>query len=132
MNENKLRKRARARGVTLVEVLIVVAIMALISGGVGFMVMSHFQKAKIDAASSETRSIRQAVIAYRAFKNVDACPSLDDLIAARSVDAEDADDPWDSPYEVSCDDLEVIVRSAGPDRQLGSDDDIAAGLVPAR
>src|SRR5882672_4057650 len=58
--------RAAARGVTLVEVLIVVAIMSLIATTVVVAVIPKFQKAQEDTALNSARELRNAVMRWRA------------------------------------------------------------------
>ena len=53
--------RTRARRVTLFEVLIVVAILALISGSVGAAAMTYFDRTRKRTAESNAREIRAAV-----------------------------------------------------------------------
>ncbi len=54
--------RATMRGVTLVEVLIVVAIMSLIATTVVVAVIPKFTKAQEDTALNSAREIRNAVV----------------------------------------------------------------------
>ena len=125
-----LLKLARQRGVTLVEVLIVVAIMALIAGGVGFMVIPKFRGAQIDAARTDCLEIRKVAIQYRALKNAGECPTVQELISEKELDAEGgAVDPWDEPYTIACEGDDVAVFSTGPDKQQGTEDDISAGSI---
>src|SRR5258708_24197168 len=58
--------RAAARGVTLVEVLIVVAIMSLIATTVVVAVLPKFQKAQEDTALNSAREPRNALMRWRA------------------------------------------------------------------
>jgi hypothetical protein len=34
-------------------------------------------------------------------------------------------DPWGTPFEIECGDVEPTVKSAGPDKQLNTEDDIS-------
>ena len=135
MTNQQLLQRVRAarqaqRGVTLVEVLIVVAIMALIAGGVGFMVIPKYREAQIDAATTDAREIRKVVITYMALKSSGECPTVQTLIADRELDAQDGgEDPWGSPYNIICAGDDVAVISPGPDKQEGTEDDIVAGDI---
>lgn len=129
MRRRALLARAARRGVTLVEVLIVVAIMALIAGGVGFMILPKFQQARIDTAQTNARKIRQVAMQYMALKSPE-CPTVQTLIAEKELDAESgAEDPWGNTYTISCSGDDVSVVSNGPDGQPGTEDDIGAGNV---
>jgi hypothetical protein len=55
----------------------------------------------------------------------DACPTIAQLKAARVLDTGfNEKDVWGNPLELTCDKEEIRARSAGPDRKLGTDDDI--------
>ncbi len=120
-------KKALARGVTLVEVLIVVAIMALIAGGVSFLVLPKYKDAQIKTAKTTARSIRNVATQYLALKNGE-CPTVATLIAEKELDsAGDTKDPWGSQYVIRCEGDDVSVSSAGPDKKEGTQDDIMVG-----
>ena len=55
----KLIRRRRSVGVTLVEILIVVAIMAMIASGVAFAVLPQFSKAQLKTAKQGALEIRK-------------------------------------------------------------------------
>ncbi len=120
-------KRVVERGVTLVEVLIVVAIMALIAGGVGFLVLPKYRDAQIKTAKTTARNIRNVATQAMALKGGE-CPSVQSLIADKELDsAGDTKDPWGGPYTIKCDADDVSVSSAGPDKKEGTPDDILVG-----
>ena len=53
------------------------------------------------------------------------CPTLAQLESSKLLrGGASLDDPWGTPYELSCETGEVDVRSSGPDRQRGSPDDL--------
>ena len=129
MTKKELRRRlsrAASRGVTLVEVLIVVAIMALIAGTVGFVVLPKMQQARVDTATTNARKIRQVATQYVALRGGE-CPSVEKLVSEKELDAENNEDPWGKPYKIDCGGDDIMVVSAGPDRQEGTPDDI---IVP--
>lgn len=122
----RLRRAARLgqRGVTLVEVLIVVAIMAMLAGGVAFAILPRMNKARIDTAKNGALGIRKMVELWQT-ENDGSCPTVSQLKKDNYLDkAASSDDPWGSPFEISCTDGTVYVRSFGPDKQEGSPDDI--------
>ncbi|HEU4532461.1 MAG TPA: hypothetical protein VFS00_00040, partial [Polyangiaceae bacterium] len=55
-----------------------------------------------------------------------ACPDLEQLFADKQVDHATFADAWDNAFELSCVGDDVFVRSAGPDRVGGTDDDVVA------
>ncbi len=117
--------RAAARGVTLIEVLIVVAILSLIAAGVTVAVLPKFRQAQVDTATTNAREIRNAVNRWRAMRGGSECPTVSQLVQDKEIDsASKTSDPWDQPYTIRCVDDETIVSSPGPDKKEGTKDDI--------
>ncbi|MEM9457655.1 MAG: type II secretion system protein GspG [Myxococcota bacterium] len=116
---------ARAqRGMTLIEIMVVVAIISLIMGGVGIMAFNRFQDAQKSDAKNQTIQIQQAIEQYRLTKK--KCPkTLQDLKAAGFI-ARVSKDPWDGDYQFKCpgEKAGVDVISAGEDKEFGTPDDI--------
>jgi len=122
----RLRRR-RARGVTLVEVLIVVAIMAMLAGGIAFALLPQFQKASVKTARDNAIKLRQAVSLWRT-DSPGECPSISQLKKDKLLDKVGGKDPWNKTYSITCEDGEVYVRSSGPDQKRNTEDDI---VVPS-
>ncbi len=117
--------RRRARGVTLFEVLIVVAILALVAAGVGISALTEAEKAKRRLAESDAHEIRKAARLWWADHEVSACPSLEALLRDKILERDGArHDPWGGEYRIECADEEVTVTSSGRDRKLGTEDDV--------
>ena len=125
-----VRRRAR-RGVTLVEVLIVVAIMAVIAGGATLLVFPAFKKA-VEAAKVGAEAVHQAADLYVNTEDAgDACPTVKDLVDSKKLDAKKTDDPWGSPYRVVCEDGgDMRVYSNGNDKKEGTPDDVRDDFKP--
>jgi len=122
---NATDRRTRARGFSLLEVLITVAIIALVSGAIAIAVVKQSDKAKLTSAGTEARTIRTAAQLFRSQSESDSCPSVEDLVAAGELDrSARRKDPWGGGYRVRCTPREVIVASAGPDKKDGTPDDI--------
>jgi general secretion pathway protein G len=119
--------RRMARGVTLVEVLIVVAIMAMLAGGVAFALIPQFQKASVKTAKENAIKLRQVVALWRT-DSPGECPTVGRLKTDKLLDKVGGDDPWGKPYTIRCSDGEVYVESKGPDQRGGTEDDI---VVPS-
>src|SRR3954468_13685807 len=77
---------SRVRGVTLVEMLIVVAIMALVAGGVGVAALKYWGEAQIKTTAANARTIRGAVKTWWIDHDPEQCPGVDQLVAAGALD----------------------------------------------
>ena len=119
-----LRASTRSRGTTLVEVLIVVAIIAMVAGGVAFFAFPKFKESQVKTAQTAARVIRGAAQNWQMTN--DGCPTISQLIQDKQLDkAQDTNDPWGGDYTITCTDDDIVVSSDGPDKQQGSDDDIS-------
>ena len=117
--------RAAARGVTLIEVLIVVAIMSLISAGVTVAVLPKWRQAQVDTATTNARAIRDAVNRWRATRGGTDCPTISQLLQDKEIDASSkTDDPWGGAFKIQCTEDDSIVSSPGPDKKENTKDDI--------
>jgi general secretion pathway protein G len=122
----------RERGVTLVEVLIVVAIMAVISGGVTLVAFPLYKEARIKSAVVGCQAVKQAAELFQNLDGVaDQCPTIQDLVNSRKIDGKKTDDPWGVTYKVDCSEGEIRAISAGNDRKFGTQDDIRDDFKPA-
>ena len=118
-------KRRLERGVTLFEVLIVVAILAMIAGGVAFFALPQFNKAKVNTAEGAARVIRQAASQWQATNNETSCPTMSQLVQDKLLDpGQNTADPWGQSFSITCGDEDVMVVSGGPDKKKGTKDDI--------
>ena len=126
----RVRRLRRRRGVTLVEVLIVVAIMAVIAGGATLLIIPSFKKAKVQSAKVGAEAVRQAVELYQSDADAGECPQVKELVDAKKLPASKTDDPWGKPYKVLCDEGEIHVVSFGKDGQEGTGDDVRDDFKP--
>ncbi|MFT3921146.1 MAG: type II secretion system protein GspG [Myxococcales bacterium] len=114
----------REAGMTLIEIMIVVVIMALVATGVGIAVVPQLQKAKMRQAESGVETVRTAVQLYIATNNAE-CATMDQLIEDKAIDKSKATtDPWDHAYRIECEGTDITVISAGPDGEFDTEDDI--------
>lgn len=124
----KLSRRAAARlaaqqGMTLIEIMIVVIIMAMIATGVAVAVMPQLKKARIKEARVDCGAIRTAVQLYMA-ESPGSCPSVEDLKNESYLDkGKRTVDPWGKDFVINCTDGEdPEVYSLGPDNSEGGCD----------
>ena len=120
-------QRARARrGVTLFEVLIVVAILAMVAGGVAFFALPKFKEAQVKTAEGAARVIRQAAQSWQATNNESSCPTVSQLVQDKLLDpGQNTADPWGQAFTLTCSEDEVTVSSTGPDKKKGTKDDVS-------
>jgi Tfp pilus assembly protein PilE len=121
--------RKRDSGMTLFEIMIVFALIALIMGAVGVGAYNNYKKGQIKTARNQVNEIMHNVQQFM-MDNSSECPkSMDDLVAQKYMPSKKKD-PWNKDFIIRCpgqvnkDGIDVI--STGPDRQEGNDDDIVA------
>ena len=139
MKRNLSCRRRQRRGFTLMEILLVLAILVILGSLVS---LGYFQIQKgmtIDAAKTEIKTLEQALEMYQLamgrLPNTDEglevliTPPADDrggrwkgpYLKATQVPY----DPWENPYNYELlDSDEFQITSNGPDGQQGTDDDV--------
>jgi general secretion pathway protein G len=124
-------RRAHRRGVTLVEVLIVVAILSIIAGGVAIFAVPRYIQAQHDTAVVSARALLDVVHAWRIEHRCegDDCPKVEDLKPKYMARDQSGKDPWGKPFEIVCENGEYGVRSAGADGKVGTTDDVVVGVA---
>jgi general secretion pathway protein G len=118
-------KRAASRGVTLIEILIVLAIVGLIAGGVAVVAIPKYAESQKNQAKIDARTIHPVAEKYRVDHSGGQCPTVEQLRAEKELSAASKiTDPWDTPYAIRCADEEIYIVSFGPDKKEGTNDDI--------
>jgi general secretion pathway protein G len=128
----RARRQRRQAGVTLVEVLIVVAIMALLASGVTFAILPKYKEAQVSTAKTSAQVMRRAIQDWQRVNNEVTCPTVSQLVEGKHIDSgAEVDDPWGMPWALVCTDDEVFVQSFGPDKKQGTTDDISVPKLRA-
>lgn len=137
-------KRVRnEKGFTLVELLVVVAIIAILAAVLLPQLMGYTTKARVSRTMSDLATMRSVVEAYCADEGKGSYPAPDNtatnpngiaaVLVAHGVkwtgDATGIKDPWGSPYSYDAPTtgsnyLSFILVSPGPDKTVGSPDDV--------
>src|SRR5262249_18394615 len=119
-----LRRKKRLEGMTLVEIMVVVIIMTLIASAVGVAVFQQKKKADIKDSRMGAAAVSSASVLWIS-EHAGQCPSVQQLMDDGDLDAHKrTKDAWDHDFTIECNDDGVTVKSAGPDGQMGTEDDI--------
>jgi general secretion pathway protein G len=127
--------RSRADGYTLMEIMLVVAIIAVIAGGVIVKMTGALDVAKIQRTEQDINNLYSALKLYEArnYQMPDQNQGLEALISMPTTGTKPANwtklmdsmpvDPWNTPYQYrnpgKRDPSGVDVFSFGPDRKEG-------------
>lgn len=120
-------RRRVARGVSLIEIVVAVAIIAMLSAGITVAVVKIASDSKKDLTRTNAQAIRSAVkMWWGTSGDAATCPTVGMLLADGALEKGKSTkiDAWGQPWQLKCDDSDVAVISRGPDKQAGTEDDI--------
>lgn len=106
------RPRARLEGMTLVEIMIVVIIMALIATGVAVAVLPQLDTAKEETTRTRAATLRSAATLYLSQSPGGDCPTVDELQDEGFIQSgTETTDGWDNEFDIRCEGHDVLVVS---------------------
>ena len=112
-----------SRGMTLIEILVVLAIIGLIMGGVAIVAFNAFDDAKSKTAAKDIGTLAQSVEMYRLQKN--KCPKSAQDLKAAGIILRITKDPWGGDYVIKCpgEHGPSDISSAGKDGDIATEED---------
>ena len=131
------KNRTLARGFSLLELSLVIAIMGILMAVAAFNLIGGADDAKISATKSSMNTIKSALQQYQV-QNNSFPPSLNSLIPGKLASGSDLD-AWDRPFYYNNvgkpgapKEEGFTLVSMGPDGESGTADDMDIWIVLAR
>ncbi|NOK10965.1 type II secretion system major pseudopilin GspG [Corallococcus exercitus] len=129
-------QRRKNRGMTLIEIMVVITILGLIAAAVGVAVIPKLEEAKQDTAKLDIRNIQSAMKLYYTKKGSypDTATGLKALVDTQNLERMPLD-PWGREYVYMNEGGKPVITSYGADGNPGgegSDADISSKDQSAR
>ena len=114
------------RGLTLIEIIVVITIIAMLMSAVGVHALGVQRTSQIRTAKMDVQNTLTALDLYRASQGhyPDPREGFAPLVALHALKKEPVD-PWGTPLTWELKDGEPLVISMGPDRVKGGEGDDA-------
>jgi len=119
-------RRRLQKGMTLIEIIVVIAIIAILTGSVGVAVIYQLEASKRSIAKNGISEIMNALKIYYAKKGnyPDTATGLQAVVSARALEKIPLD-PWNNPYAYINEGGKPVVISYGKDGLPGGEGDDA-------
>ncbi len=118
----KTQKRRRQRGMTLIEIMVVITIIGLITAAVGVAVIPKLGEAKVDRARMDIAAVQNAMKLYYTKKGQypDTGAGLKALVDTNNLEKVPMD-PWDREYIYLNEGGKPVIMTYGRDGSPGGE-----------
>ena len=120
LTQQLARRRRSARGMTLIEIIVVITILSLLMAAVGVAVIPQLDAAKVERAKLDIANINNALKTYYAKKGnyPDTGGGLKAVVDAQILDKMPVD-PWEHEYIYLNEGGKPVIMSYGKDGSPG-------------
>lgn len=131
--QTRHNRRRRARGMTLIEIMVVITLLGMIAAAVGVAAMNMLEKGQLDLARGQAMEIAKALDSYKVMygRYPSNAEGLNVLVApptGKPLMERLPKDPWGGDYVFMIpgqkNASKFDIRSNGPDRTEGGGDDV--------
>ncbi|WP_426750732.1 type II secretion system major pseudopilin GspG [Myxococcus sp. Y35] len=134
-SQKQQKKQRRNRGMTLIEIMVVITILGLIAAAVGVAVIPQLEAARRDRAALDIKNIQGAMKLYytKKGKYPDTASGLQALVEAQALE-QMPKDPWNNDYVYINEGGKPVIISYGADGVSGgegNDADISSADLAA-
>ncbi len=110
-------RRNKTRGLTLVELIIVITIIGSLMGIIAFAIFQRKAAADKETAKLACTQFRQSVLTYKQTHPDAECVTPEQLKSEKEIDSTtNIKDPWGHVYRIKCEGDEISVCSDGPSK----------------
>ncbi len=122
MSDKKTKQQRRRRGMTLIEIMVVITILGLIMAAVGVSVIPKLEEAKQDTARMDIKTIQNAMKLYytKKGKYPDTGTGLKALVDTNNLEKIPVD-PWGNEYIYMNEGGKPVITSYGADGTVGGE-----------
>jgi general secretion pathway protein G len=133
------RRRRRPRGMTLIEIMVVITLLGLIAAAVGVAAMNMLEQGQTDTARTQAMEIAKAMDTYKVMygRYPTTSEGVNALVSppggGKPIMERLPKDPWGGDYTFTIPGVKnpnkFDVKSNGPDRTEGGGDDVGNWAV---
>jgi general secretion pathway protein G len=120
--QTQKKQQRRRRGMTLIEIMVVITILGLIAAAVGVAVIPQLNAARVDRARLDIRNIQSAMKLYYTKKGnyPDTATGLRGLVDMQALE-QIPRDPWNNEYVYMNEGGKPVIISYGADGTTGGE-----------
>lgn len=122
MTNDRKKRAQRRRGMTLIEIMVVVTIIGVMTAGVGIAVMNSLHSAKVSQARADFKTIENGLKLYQTKRGKlpDTATGLKALVDQGILDKQ-PQDPWGNDYVYMNEAGKAVITSYGADGGPGGE-----------